>query len=194
MKRFTLASLLLLVLLVGYWAWPFIGLRALATAIQTHNVAALNDQVDFGNLRRYVTAQIIGSYLRITGRENKAGPLRALAPAVGASIVDPWVSEVINPETLLELLRGETIRSELGEVSFKAWQLPNFSLNEAWSAWLYSEYGLATFSIGWPADATASEQFRLRMQLLDWRWKLIGIDLPEKLRDQFARELAKKYP
>ena len=50
------------------------------------------------------------------------------------------------------------------------------------------------FSIGWPTDATATEQFRLRMQLIAWRWKLTGIDLPDKLRDQFARELAKKYP
>jgi hypothetical protein len=194
MKRFIVASLLLLVLLVSYWAWPFVGLRALAIALQTHNVAALSDQVDFGYLRRYVTAQIIASYLRVTGRDNKAGPLRALAPAVGASIVDPWVSQLINPENLIELLRGETIRSELGEVSFRAWELPNFSLNAAWSAWLHSEYGLASFSIGWPADAIAAEQFRLRMQLLEWRWKLTGIDLPEKLRDQLARELAKKYP
>jgi hypothetical protein len=45
-----------------------------------------------------------------------------------------------------------------------------------------------------PAGAEAAEQFRLRMQVLKWRWKLTGIDLPEKLRDQFARELAKKYP
>ena len=144
--------------------------------------------------QRYLTAQIIATYLRITGRESKAGPFRSLVPAVGASIVDPWVSQVINPENLVELLRGGTIQSELGEVSFKTGELPNFSLNTAWNAWLNSEYGLGHFSIGWPADAAATEQFRLRMQLLEWRWKLTGIDLPEKLRDQFARELAKKYP
>jgi hypothetical protein len=32
------------------------------------------------------------------------------------------------------------------------------------------------------------------MQLLQWRWKITGIDLPEKLRDQIAGELAKKSP
>jgi hypothetical protein len=32
------------------------------------------------------------------------------------------------------------------------------------------------------------------MQLLRWRWKLTGIELPQDLRDQIARELAKKYP
>jgi hypothetical protein len=32
------------------------------------------------------------------------------------------------------------------------------------------------------------------MQLLQWRWKVTGLDLPERLRDQIARELAKKNP
>ena len=36
--------------------------------------------------------------------------------------------------------------------------------------------------------------FALRMQLLQWRWKLTGIDLPDTLRNQVAWELAKKYP
>jgi hypothetical protein len=45
-----------------------------------------------------------------------------------------------------------------------------------------------------PFDEEAAERFRLRMQLLGWHWKLTGIDLPERLRDRVARELAKKYP
>jgi hypothetical protein len=32
------------------------------------------------------------------------------------------------------------------------------------------------------------------MQVLRWHWKVTGIDLPEKLRDQIARGLANKYP
>jgi hypothetical protein len=71
-------------------------------------------------------------------------------------------------------------------------EIPKLSLNTACSAWLASEYGLGHFIIGLPADVEPAEQFRLRMQLLQWRWKLTGIDLPEKLRNQIARELAKK--
>ena len=194
MKRFISAFLLLLILLVGYWVWPFFGLKALGAAVQTGNAMALSEQVDFGFLRRSLAEQIIATYLRITGRESKLGPLAPLAAGVGASIVDPWVSQIVKPENLVELLRGGTISSELGAVSFNIGELPNFSLNTAWNAWLSSKYGLGRFSIGWPVDATATEQFRLRMQLLEWRWKLTGIDLPDKLRDQFARELAKKYP
>ena len=149
--------------------------------------------MDFELLRRSLVGQIIATYLRITGRERKLGPLSPLASAIGASIVDPWVSQIVNPENLIELLRGGTIQTELGATSFKM-ELPKFSLSTAWNAWLSSEYGLGNFSIGLPVYAEAAEQFRLRMQLLEWSWKLTEVDLPEKLRDQLARELAKKYP
>jgi hypothetical protein len=193
MMRFISAFLLLLILLIGYWAWPFLELRALTTALQVGNVAAVNEKVDYARLRRSFTEQIIGAYLRITGRASKLGALSPLATAVGASIVDPWVSQIVNPENLAQLLRGGTVSSELGPVSFRLGNLPS-TFNLAWGAWLSSEYGLGRFSIWLPGGASQTNQFRLRMQLLRWHWKVTGIDLPGNLRDQIAGELAKKYP
>jgi hypothetical protein len=54
MKRFILALLLLAILFLGYWAWPFIGLRALAADLQTRNAVALSEEVDFGRLRGHL--------------------------------------------------------------------------------------------------------------------------------------------
>jgi hypothetical protein len=124
MKRSILAFLLLLLLLVGYWAWPFFELRALAAALQAGDVTAINEEVDYTRLRRSFTEQIIGAYLRVTGRASQLGALGPLATAVGASIVDPWVSQIINPENLAQLLRGGTVASELGPVSFRFGNLP----------------------------------------------------------------------
>ena len=194
MKRFIPIILVLLGLLIAYWAWPFLELRALAAALRAGNVTAINKEVDYTRLRQSFTEQIIGAYLRVTGRASKLGALGPLATSVGASLVDPWVSEIINPENLAQLLRGGTVSSELGPVSFRFGNLPSSSLNLAWSAWLSSEYGLGRFSIWLPPGAAETDQFRLRMQLLQWRWKLTRIDLPEKLRNQIAEELAKKYP
>jgi hypothetical protein len=193
-KRFALAFLLFVVLLIGYWAWPFIGLRELAAALEARNGSALSKQVDFARLRSSLAQQIIAAYLRVTGRESKLGALTPFVSAVGASLVDPWVSQIVTPENLIELLRGEKIQSELGEVSFDTGGLPNFSLTTGWNAWLGSEYGIGRFSIWLPVHAEAAQQFRLRMQLLQWRWKLTALELPPKLRDQFARELAKQHP
>jgi hypothetical protein len=69
-------------------------------------------------------------------------------------------------------------RPKLGPVYFWLGNLAS-SLNLAWSAWLSTEYGLGRFSIWLPPGAAEADQFRLRMQLLRWRWKLTGIDLPE---------------
>lgn len=195
MKRFWLVFLLFVVLLVAYWAWPFFGLRSLAVDLQSRDAAALNEQVDFVRLRRSFTEQIVGAYLRVTGRANKLGTFgTALASAAGATIADPWVAEIINPENLIELLRGRSVSTELGATSFNVGGLPGLSFRTALSAWLNTEYWLGHFSIGLPIDAPAAEQFRLRLQLLNWRWKLTGIQMPQKLSDQLAQELAKKYP
>jgi hypothetical protein len=193
MKRLIPTFLVLLALLVGYWAWPFFELRALAVAVQAGDVPAINEEVDYPRLRRSFTEQIIGAYLRVTGRASQLGALGPLATAVGASIVDPWVSQIVNPENLAQLLRGATVSSELGPVSFRFGNLPS-TLNLAWDAWLSSEYWFNRFSIWLPPGASQADQFPLRMQLLQWHWKVTGIDLPEKLRDQIAVELAKKNP
>ena len=125
MKRFTLAFLLFIVLLVGCWAWPFIGLRALATDLQTQYAAALANDVDFERFRSHLAGQIIAAYLRITGREKKLGPLAQ----AGASIIDPWLAQIVTPEKIAELLRGGTVSSELGPLSFNIGEIPKFSLS-----------------------------------------------------------------
>ena len=68
MKRFIPIVLVLLGLLIAYWAWPFLELRALAAALRAGNVTAINKEVDYTRLRQSFTEQIIGAYLRITGR------------------------------------------------------------------------------------------------------------------------------
>jgi hypothetical protein len=90
MKWF-LAFLLLLVLLVGYWAWPFFALRSLAANLQARNAAAVNEEVDYTRVRRSFTEQIVSAYLRVTGRASKLGAFGSL----GASIIDPWVSQIV---------------------------------------------------------------------------------------------------
>jgi hypothetical protein len=89
MKRFIPAFLLLLVLLIGYWAWPFFGLRVLADALRAGDVTAINEEIDYPRLRRSFTEQIIGAYLRITGRASQLGALGPLATAVGLLLSIP---------------------------------------------------------------------------------------------------------
>ena len=52
--------------------------------------------------------------------------------------------------------------------------------------------GWGDFQFGYRLVPRRPNQFRLRMQLLQWHWKLTGIDLPEKLRDEIAGETGKE--
>jgi hypothetical protein len=195
MKRFVIGFLLAVALLLAYWAWPFVGLHDIAADLHARDSAALSRDVDFPNLRRSLTEQIIASYLRITGRAAQFGIFgTAVASAIGSSVADPLISQIINPENLLDLLNGGTVSTQFGPVALKTGELPTVSLASAWRAWLGTEYRLDHFSLAVPVDAPPSEQYRLRLQLIQWHWKLTGLDLPETLRNQLAEELAKKFP
>lgn len=195
MKRFILGFLLGVALLLGYWAWPFAGLHALAVDLQTRDSVALDNDVDFGHVRRSLSEQIITAYLRITGRAASVSIFGSgVASALGASIADPLVSQIINAENFIALLNGQPVPTEFGQVSFDIGQLPSSSLYAAWRAWRGTEYELDHFSIWLPVDAEPARQFRLRLQLIQWHWKLTGIDIPQTLRDRLGRELAKKFP
>jgi hypothetical protein len=102
MKRFWLVFLLFVVLLVAYWAWPFFGLRSLAVDLQSRDATALNEQVDFVRLRRSFTEQIVGAYLRVTGRSNKFGTLELhWHPRLPALLLIPGWRKLLIPRTLL---------------------------------------------------------------------------------------------
>jgi len=109
MKRVILSFVVLAALLIGYWVWPFVGLRAIAADLQNRDAVALTKDVDFGRIRGHLARQIIAAYLRITGREKKLGPL---VQAVGASIIDPWLAQIVSPEKVCRALvsAGDVIR------------------------------------------------------------------------------------
>jgi len=195
MKRFFIGITLLFVLLVAYWVWPFFGLRSLTADIQARDPAALSEDVDFVRLRRSLTEQIIAAYLQVTGRAKKLSPFEnVVAIGIGNSIADPFVAQLVTPENLLVLLRGQAVPTDFGNVSFNVGELPSVALGSVWAAWLSSEYGIGRFSIGVPVSSLSAQQFRIQMELRQWRWKLTGVGLPDSVRNQFGHELAKKFP
>ena len=137
MKRFFIGITLLVVLLVAYWAWPFFGLRSLAADIQARDPAALSEDVDFVRLRRSLTEQIIAAYLQVTGRAKKLSPFEnVVAIGIGNSIADPFVAQLVTPENLRVLLRGQAVPTDFGNVSFNVGELPSVALGSVWAAWL----------------------------------------------------------
>jgi len=139
-------TVVLIVLLVAYFAWPLVGFYSLALAVES------SERVDFPSLRRSLSQQVIAEYLKLTGKDKELGRFRTgIASGVGAALAEPVVAQFLNPETLLDFLNkgsvkvGASISSEIAPFSGSTWR-------NAWGVWWHSEYGLTRFSAYLPPD------------------------------------------
>src|SRR5262245_3456652 len=195
MRRFLLVVLGLIILLIAYWMSPFLAMRDMADNVQARDASALSERVDFVSLRRSLLQQIVPAYLRVTGRTDRLGGFaNAVVVGLSTSGFDPILAQIINSENLVKLLGNQSVTTEVGDLNLHFGPLPNDWLASGWRAWLNSEYGIGRFSIRLPFDLKADDQFRFRMKIIRWRWKLAGLDLPEQVQLEVARQLAKKYP
>jgi Protein of unknown function (DUF2939) len=181
----------LLALWLAYAVWPLFTVYRLASAVQSRDVAAISELVDFPALRRSLTVQIVRTYLRLTGKAGRSGSvLEQFAVGVGASVADPIVAKFTSPDALLDLLQNGRLS---GVFSDSVLSVEGLS-SEAWDPWrVYanSELGLARFFVAVPVDKPPMESFRLGFCLTRWRWKLCGAELPEQLQLRLAQEISK---
>jgi hypothetical protein len=186
----------IVVILVVAWSayviWPVVGFYRIVAAVESRNAAALSQLVDFRHLRKSLTKQLLATYLKLTGKEKKLGLLgKSIAMGVGSSIVEPIVARLVNEETLMDLLT----KGSAGGAAKVPGDLIPFSenaLRSGWQTWWKSEYGLGEFFVRLPPDKSADEQFKVKLSLASWQWKLSSIDLPDQLRVQLVQEILKK--
>lgn len=191
--RWTLRiAAILAVLLLAYAIWPVAGFYRIASAIEARDAPALSRRVDYRALRKSLTKQIVETYLELTGKEKKLGLFgQSLAIGLGTSYADPIVARLVNEATLMELLTkgsaggGAKIPAELAPFSKSAFQ-------SGWKIWWNSEYRGDDYYVYLPPQKSAEEQFRVKLSLSQWQWKLAGLDLPDALRVQLAEELVKQ--
>jgi hypothetical protein len=195
--RWTLRiAALLAVLMAAYAVWPVVGFYRIASAVQARDAAALSARVDFRALRKSLTKQILATYLELTGKEKKLGLLgKSIAMGIGGSMLEPIVAQLINEQTLIDLLsKGKTGDGSGGSIKVPT-DLAPFSqsaLSSGWQTWWASEYGLGDYYLHLPPGKSVGEQFVVRLSLKEWQWKLSGIDLPELMRMQLAQEIVKQ--
>jgi hypothetical protein len=190
--RWTLRiAAILAVLLVAYAIWPVVGFYRIASAIEAHDAAALSKRVDLHALRKNLTKQIVSTYLELTGKEKKLGLLgKTIAIGIGTSYAEPIVARLINEETLIDLLGKGNAGGE-AKISAELAPFSKSALKSGWTTWLHSEYRGEDYYVYLPPDKPTDQEFKVKLSLSRWRWKLAGIDLPQPLRVQLAKELEK---
>jgi len=189
MRKTIFAILILVLALLGWSAWPFVGLYDLARAAQSGDVARIEQRVDFAALGRSFSGQIVQSYARLAGVPVDRGSLIA---GLASAVADPIVARLLTRAALAELLQNGWPKTVLGDPPTD-FQRPNWNaLGNAWQLYANSEYGIGEFRLRLPVDAPRERQFRIHLALRGWTWKLTGLDLPQELQERLARELMKQ--
>jgi hypothetical protein len=65
------------------------------------------------------------------------------------------------------------------------------TIGTVWQLFKNSEYGFARFEVAVPSVLPRQQRFRLTFRLLQWRWRLVAVTLPENIQNLLGDELAK---
>ncbi len=188
--RKTIATVVTLALVwIGYTAWPLYDLWVLVHAMETHDVGTVTRLVYFDAVRVSLTKQVMAAYVRRT-RIN-ISPFAQSVAAGALGIANPIVQKLISPEALSELLGTGwpvTVGSDPppGTVG-----ITERTIGTIWQIFNNSEYGFARFEVAAPSVLPRQQRFRLTFQLLQWRWRLVAVTLPENIQNLLGDELAK---
>jgi hypothetical protein len=189
--RKVLAALVIIVALFIAWSvWPFFGLYELARAAQSGDIARIEERIEYPELGRSLSAQVLGTYARLTGM-----PLdRGLVMGIASAVADPIITKIISRAALAQFLQSGWPAPVLGDKPPNL-PTPNWSnLGDAWRLYANAEYGLREFSLRLPTGEVRARQYRIHLGLRGLRWKLIGFDLPDEVLDRLAQELVKQKP
>jgi hypothetical protein len=188
--RKTIATLVVLsLILIGYTAWPLYDLFVLVRAIETRDVGSVTRHVYFDQVRISLTDQVVAAYVRRTGIQ--ISPLARSMAAAALSIADPIVKKLISPEALSELLAVGWPVTVVPDPPPGTVGITRSTMGTLWQVFGNSEYGLGRFEVAAPATLPQQQRFGLTFRLLQWRWRLVGVSLPENIQNLLVDELIK---
>ena len=189
MRKIVVAALAFLGLCVAYVAWPFASLYEVVRAAQAGDAARIAERVDFVALRRSLVAQFIEVHARLNGKRlDRSG----FTVGIASSFADPLVEQLISPETLAEIMRNGWPNKMLADKPAGIEGLDVNSLGNVWQLYLNSDYGIGEARFSVPVSRPKEKQFRVRLALSGWTWKLSALDLPHELQERLVREFVKQ--
>jgi Protein of unknown function (DUF2939) len=188
--RKTIATVVILGLVwIGYTAWPIYDLLVLVRAMETRDVDTVTRHVYFDAVRVSLTNQVVAAYVRRT-RIN-ISPLAQSMAAGALGIADPIVKKLISAEALSELLGVGWPVTVVSDPPPDTVGITRSTIGTIWQIFENSEYGLARFEVTAPSALPQQQRFRLTFRLLQWRWRLVAITLPENIQNLLGDQLAK---
>jgi hypothetical protein len=189
MRKILVSVLVFAALCVAYVAWPFASLYEVVRAAQAGDVSRIEQRVDFDALRRSLVAQLIETHARLSGRRlDRSG----LTVGIASSFASPLVEQLVSPAMLAEIMRNGWPKQMLADAPAGVEGLRGDTLGNVWQLYFNSDYGIGEARFSVPVNRPKEKQFRVRLALSGWTWKLSGLDLPQELQERLAREFVKE--
>jgi len=178
----------------AYTLTPFWALYDLSRAVQGGDVAYVERHVNFRTLRLSLARQLSAA-IRAQETEGDAPERRRLFDAASALAL-PLTEALVTPQTVVDLLDdGWPQRIDLPDPPPR--KAPEDGLHAPDLRRLAAFYatsemrGFRAFVMGVPPNRPRAQQFRIRMRLRGFTWRLIDIELSEALREKIAARLAR---
>jgi len=189
MRKIIVAALAFMALCGAYVAWPFASLYEVVRAAQAGDAARIEQRVDFPALRRSLVAQLVEAHARLSGKRlDRSG----LTVGIASGFASPLVEQLVSPAMLAEIMRNGWPNKMLPDKPAGVEGLDSNTLGNVWQLYLSSDYGIGEARFSVPVNRPKEKQFRVRLALSGWTWKLSGLDLPWELQERLAREFVKQ--
>lgn len=189
-----------IVLAFGWFVFtltPLWALYDLARAVRAGDTAYVEHHVNFRTLRLSLVRQASAA-ARTAGEADRAAEPRERIADAAMALAVPLVEALVTPSTVIDLLddgwpqsvdlgRADPNPAAPGEEA-RGLRIP--SLGRLLPFYLASEMrGFRTVVIPVPPGDGHARQFRVRLRLRGWTWRLVDIELPEDLRQRIAQSL-----
>jgi len=187
---------------VAFLLSPYVALYRFGEAVRARDIGAINERVNFGAVRLSLSRQIAGAYMNATGAGRRDTPLGQAAVVAGSAIIDPLIAPFLTPQAMIELLttglpdgRVERVPDDMRSLGRNT-ALFELSTEKLKQLFLATETrGFRGFSVSLPLYQAPKDRFRLIFRLSgpshSFGWRMVGLELPARIRDRLVQEFAK---
>lgn len=191
MRWFLAILLALLVIWAAYLVSPYWALYRLAAAVERGEVSAVAERVNLRALRFSLAKQVASELAAAGGGGGIAGPDAQLAAGAALALADPFLDEILTPGGIVRLLRtGPSGEPGSGSPFSQGVAVSIDDLDDFMAASMWR--GFRTVYVTLPPDEPREARFRLQLRLSNLTWRLVSLELPEKLRRRIAETLIRR--
>ena len=191
MRWFVGSALGLVLLWAAYVASPYWALVDLAKAVESHDVQAISERVNFRAFRLSPARQVAAA-----GMGSRAGsPDANIAASTLAVAAEPLLERIVTPEGVVRLLDeiGTTGRPGSGS-SARGVRLDRGALQTVVDLVRASRWrGFRNVYFSLASKADPDQQSRLQLRLSRLRWRLVAVDLSPEARQRLRDEAVRLY-